>query len=175
MAFSRLTHFPEEKNFPVSVQALPFHVTKPDTRGYNSLYEYRRARSYLFQLEGPRSTGLRNNLRIYTNDKSISNSPVFYHNSSSPYPNKKYRISLLLTKFFQLQKVIPRQIQRKFFYYLRDKLLERIRIIDTRLKSGAFNNRSTRTFFNFHTNVFVSIWEFMYHARIVDLPRSLAL
>ena len=153
---------PDEINFPVSVQALPFHVTKPDTRGYNSLYEYRRARSYLFQLEGPRSTGLKNSLFLYTNDNSVKTSPVYYYNSSSPYLNKKFRISLLLTTFFKLQTVIPRSVQRKYFSYLRDKLLERITIIETRSTSQSNNNRCTNTFFNFsykkfrfHLGIFV--------------------
>ncbi|POG57870.1 hypothetical protein GLOIN_2v1735928, partial [Rhizophagus irregularis DAOM 181602=DAOM 197198] len=74
--------------------------------------------------------------------------PISYNNTSS-FPNDKYQISCMLTHFFISQRVLPRRVQDKYFNFLRNKLLDRIKIIKSRATSTAKRNYSTKTFFNF--------------------------
>lgn len=158
MALSKATHLPYEKNFPVQVRVEKFHVIRPDRRGYNKVYESQRSRSYLFELDQQiffvRKHQLKNikiNLPIllllHTNDNV--NTSSFNYNSSSIVPNIKYCISLLLTHFFKLQKVIPKRIQNKFFPFLRQKLLDRIDYISRCTGINNTNNHNTKLFLIF--------------------------
>ncbi|GBC08266.1 hypothetical protein RclHR1_00080043 [Rhizophagus clarus] len=87
-------------------------------------------------------------LHIITNDKKASLTESVYQ-STSKYLNKKFKVSLLLSHFFKLQKVIPKRIQHKYFTFLRDSLYKRLSIIESRYNSTHTNNRSTRTFIRF--------------------------
>ncbi|GBC29186.2 hypothetical protein GLOIN_2v1792013 [Rhizophagus irregularis DAOM 181602=DAOM 197198] len=55
----------------------------------------------------------------------------------------------MLSHFFNLQKVLPRRIQQKYFNLIRCKLLERIDFIKSRASNESLNNKTTRTFFSF--------------------------
>ncbi|PKY61312.1 hypothetical protein RhiirA4_486118 [Rhizophagus irregularis] len=107
-------------NTPFSVSFKKFHVTHKQRSGYNKIYEFRRSRSFFFELvdQIPDTNDI--HLRIHTND---------YHMSR--------------------QRVIPRRIQHKYFNLIRKKLLERIDIIKSREQKMDQHNRSTKTFFNF--------------------------
>ncbi|GBB83565.1 hypothetical protein RclHR1_10260008 [Rhizophagus clarus] len=131
-----------------------FHVTNIDQRGVNTVYESQRSKSYFFDLDPLNHhefTFYRNPtpfLRIITNDKKASLTESVYQ-STSKYLNKKFKVSLLLTHFFKLQKVIPKRIQHKYFTFLRDSLHKRLSIIESRYNSTHTNNCSTRTFIRF--------------------------
>ncbi|PKY61870.1 hypothetical protein RhiirA4_551066 [Rhizophagus irregularis] len=73
---------------------------------------------------------------------------ISYPNTSR-LPNDKYQISVMLTHFFSLQRVLPRRIQQKYFTFIRDKLIQRKSIIMSRAGKICSRNTSTRNFFNF--------------------------
>lgn len=89
-------------------------------------------------------------LTLHTNDITTNNSTFFYR-STSKFLNTKYSIFLLVTHFFKLQKVIPWQIQNKYFNLIRNKLLQRYAIIKSRYynSNNITKNRKMRTYFNF--------------------------
>lgn len=111
--------------FPLLVRTQHFHVNRPDTRGFNRIYNSYRGRSYFFELDLP------------DDHHTIRTKKL------------KFRLSTLLTHFIKVQKVIPKRIQNKFFTFIRNKPLERIEIINKRARSTIPNNRVTRTFFQF--------------------------
>ncbi|GES89947.1 hypothetical protein GLOIN_2v1771732 [Rhizophagus clarus] len=76
-------------------------------------------------------------LHIITNDKKASLTESVYQ-STSKYLNKKFKVSLLLSHFFKLQKVIPKRIQHKYFTFLRDSLYKRLSIIESRFILGIY-------------------------------------
>ncbi|GET00521.1 hypothetical protein GLOIN_2v474654 [Rhizophagus clarus] len=117
VAFSRPIFF-SSHSFPVPIRTVRFHVTNIDRRGVNTV--------------NPSPF-----LRIITNDKKASLTESVYQ-SMSKYLNKKFKVSLLLTHFFKLQKVIPKRIQHKYFTFLRDSLYKRLSIIDSRFILGIF-------------------------------------
>uniref|UniRef100_U9T2B7 DUF8211 domain-containing protein n=1 Tax=Rhizophagus irregularis (strain DAOM 181602 / DAOM 197198 / MUCL 43194) TaxID=747089 RepID=U9T2B7_RHIID len=125
-----------------------FHVTTPKRSGYNKIYEIRRSRSFFFELADHNQNTNEIHLKIHTNDYHMKTKPISYNNTSS-FPNDKYQISCILTHFFTSQRVIPRRIQDKYFNFLRNKLLDRIKIIRSRVTSTSNRNYSTKTFFNF--------------------------
>lgn len=90
----------------------------------------------------------------------MNTTPIRYK-STSRFPNYKYRISIMLTHFFSLQKVIPRRIQQKYFNMIRDKLLARISIIKSRAEKKLNGTRTRKLSSISRTNDIVSIWEFI--------------
>jgi hypothetical protein len=149
MSLSKVVEYPKEKSFPVLVRTTKFVSPKQtlDTRGTNKIYESKRGRSYFFEISKNSSDATDYALMIHTNDRVDTS--TFVYKSTSRYPNKKFCVSLLLTHFFKLQKVIPRRVQHKYFSMLRNKILTRYEIINKRKLSTAQNNRTTKTFFNF--------------------------
>lgn len=147
MSLSKQIYFPQEKIFPIFVQAHNFHVTKPDTRGHNCIYDSRRSKSYFFELDFSKHRS-KNCFNIYMNDQHVDKSCLQYP-STCRSPNKKFRTSLMLSHFFKIQKVIPKRVQHKYFNFIRDKLLERSSLIENRATSTTKNNNSTKTFFKF--------------------------
>ncbi|POG66368.1 hypothetical protein GLOIN_2v1531089 [Rhizophagus irregularis DAOM 181602=DAOM 197198] len=67
----------------------------------------------------------------------MNTKPISYSNTSS-FPNDKYQISCMLTHFFSLQRVIPRRVQQKYFNLIRNKLLDRRKIIESLTKDIVF-------------------------------------
>ncbi|POG82948.1 hypothetical protein GLOIN_2v1469460 [Rhizophagus irregularis DAOM 181602=DAOM 197198] len=78
----------------------------------------------------------------------MKTTPISYPNTSK-LPNDKYQISVMLTHFFSLQRVLPRRIQQKFFNFIQDKLIARKAIIISRACKIDSRNISIKTFFNF--------------------------
>ncbi|PKY59962.1 hypothetical protein RhiirA4_483143 [Rhizophagus irregularis] len=143
------THITHENNTtPLLISFKKFHVTHKQKSGYNKIYEFRRSRSFFFELvdQIPDTNDI--HLRIHTNDYHMSSNPISY-TSTSKLPNAKYQISKGLQHFFSAQRVIPRRIQQKYFGLIRKKLLERIDLIKSREQKKDRRNRSTKTFFNF--------------------------
>ncbi|PKK67416.1 hypothetical protein RhiirC2_714136 [Rhizophagus irregularis] len=138
----------DEKKTTLLVSLKKFHVTTPKRTGYNKIYEIRRSRTFLFELADRDLNTNEIHLKIHTNDYHMKTKPIRYNNTSS-FPNDKYQISCMLTHFFTSQKVIPRRIQDKYFKFLRNKLLDRIKIIKSRASGTTNRNYSTKTFFNF--------------------------
>ena len=138
----------QDTYFPVLVRTEYFHVTKPDTRGCNSMYNNFRNRSYLFELDADPEDTNHCSLILHTNDKKMDTS-LFQYKSDCRFPNESYRVSLLLTHFFKSQKVIPRTFQNKVFSSIKAKLLRRINFIRSRLSSSSNRNNHTTTFFKF--------------------------
>ncbi|PKK67457.1 hypothetical protein RhiirC2_783479 [Rhizophagus irregularis] len=136
------------KKTTLLVSLKKFHVTTPKRTGYNKIYEIRRSRTFLFELADRDSNTNEIHLKIHTNDYHMKTKPISYNNTSL-FPNDKYQISCMLTHFFASQKVIPRRIQDKYFNFLRNKLLDRIKIIKSRASGTKNRNYSTKTFFNF--------------------------
>ncbi|POG59289.1 hypothetical protein GLOIN_2v1885163 [Rhizophagus irregularis DAOM 181602=DAOM 197198] len=136
------------KNYNFSTKYEKFHVTPSHRAGYNKIYNFRRSKSFFFELVDhlPNTNELQ--LKIYTNDYHMSSSPIS-HNSTSQLPNFKFQISKQLTHFFSTQKVIPRRFQEKFFTLIRKKLLERLDFIVSHAQKKDTNNHMTKTFFNF--------------------------
>jgi hypothetical protein len=150
MSLSKIKENPKERSFPILVNTTKFVSPKQtlDTRGTNKIYESKRGRSYFFEItKNSNDTATDCTLKIYTNDRVDQS--AFVYQSTSRYPNKKFCVSLLLTHFFKLQKVIPKRVQHKYFSMLRNKLLTRYEIINNRKSSKAENNRKSKTFFNF--------------------------
>ncbi|PKY28361.1 hypothetical protein RhiirB3_480835, partial [Rhizophagus irregularis] len=125
-----------------------FHVTPHHRAGYNKIYNFRRSKSFFFELVDHLPDTNQLQLKIYTNDYHMSSNPI-NHESTSRLPNFKFQISKQLTHFFSTQKVIPRKFQEKFFTYIRKKLLERLDFIRSRAQKKDKNNYTTKTFFNF--------------------------
>ncbi|GES98130.1 hypothetical protein GLOIN_2v1768689 [Rhizophagus clarus] len=117
VVFSQPIFFPSQ-SFPVPIRTVYFHVTNIDRCGVNTV--------------NPTPF-----LHIITNDKKASLTESVYQ-STSKYLNKKFKVSLLLTHFFKLQKVIPKRIQHKYFTFLRDSLYKRLSIIESRFILGIF-------------------------------------
>ncbi|GBC40217.2 hypothetical protein GLOIN_2v1828645 [Rhizophagus irregularis DAOM 181602=DAOM 197198] len=150
--------FHNEYSFLISVKK--FHVNNNTRTGYNKIYEFRRSKSYFFELANQFSGTNDIHLIIHTNDYNMQTKPTQYI-STSPFPNKKFQISKMLTHFFSLQRVIPRRIQQRYFNLIRHKLLDRFNIIRSRVGStllpdnedhphlGSQHNKSSKTFFNF--------------------------
>ncbi|GBB87537.1 hypothetical protein RclHR1_00140041 [Rhizophagus clarus] len=118
------------------------------------MYESQHSKSYFFNLDPLNHHEFdfyRNPtpfLHIIANDKKALLTESVYQ-STSKYLNKKFKVSLLLTHFFKLQKVIPKRIQHKYFTFLRDSLYKRLSIIESQYNSTHTNNRNTRTFIRF--------------------------
>ena len=147
MSLSKNSEAPKEnKPFLVMVTSLKtkFSQSKWDTRGNNKIYESRRSRSYFFEIDKQQQMY---DLKIHTNDKVNTSSNIYQ--STSKFPNKKFCVSLMLTQFFKLQKVVPRRIQNKYFKKLRNMLYDRYNIIKKRQESLTKNNRITKTYINF--------------------------
>ncbi|PKK69758.1 hypothetical protein RhiirC2_866558 [Rhizophagus irregularis] len=125
-----------------------FHVTRIHKAGYNKIYEFRRSKSFFFEIVDHHLDTNQLHLRIHTNDYLMSTTPIKYH-STSALPNAKYQISKGLQHFFSSQKVIPRRIQKKYFDMIRQKLLDRITFIKSRESKINNKNTTTKTFFNF--------------------------
>ncbi|PKK78336.1 hypothetical protein RhiirC2_770303 [Rhizophagus irregularis] len=125
---------PRGKNNPLKISFSKFHVTLPRRSGYNRIYEIRRSRSFFFELDDHPQNTNDIHLKIHTNDYHMKTKPISYNNTST-IPNAKYQISCMLTHFFSSQRVIPRRIQQKYFYFIRDKLLARQMMILSRANS----------------------------------------
>ncbi|PKC67298.1 hypothetical protein RhiirA1_458629 [Rhizophagus irregularis] len=125
-----------------------FHVTRISKAGYNKIYEFRRSKSFFFEIVDHHLDTNQLHLRIHTNDYLMSTTPIKYH-STSTLPNAKYQISKGLQHFFSSQRVIPRRIQHKYFNMIRQKLLDRITFIRSRENKINNKNTTTKTFFNF--------------------------
>ncbi|GES91863.1 hypothetical protein GLOIN_2v1828645 [Rhizophagus clarus] len=146
------SHNTLQYNLPVAVKH--FHVTNSDRRGYNSLYEWKRSKTFFFEIpdERPNLSLVYSDQQnviptIHTNDfRCPEDTHVYFY---FHYPNKKFCISTLVTLFFSLQRVISRRIQNKYFALIRNKLHERLLIISKRSEATHQNNQVTRTFFNF--------------------------
>ena len=138
----------QQQKYPLEVSFSKFHVTRPNRAGYNKIYEIRRSKSFLFELADPFASTNENKLIIHTNDYHMKTKAISY-SSTSPTPNKKYQISIMLRHFFSHQSVIPKRIQHKYFPLIRKKLLERITFIKSRVSQDRERNHSTNTFFNF--------------------------
>ena len=137
-----------ENNYPFSVSFKKFHVTKVKKSGYNKIYEFRRSKSFFFEVADQIPNTNEIHLRIHTNDYHMSTTPIQY-NSTSRVPNHRFQISKSLQHFFSAQKVLPRRTQSKYFNLIRKKLLDRIDIIRSREQKVDEHNHSTKTFFNF--------------------------
>ncbi|PKY48391.1 hypothetical protein RhiirA4_463975 [Rhizophagus irregularis] len=125
-----------------------FHVTPHHRAGYNKIYNFRRSKSFFFEIVDQISDTNQFDLKIHTNDYHMSTIPI-RHISTSRLPNFKFQISKQLTHFFSTQRVIPRRLQSKFFVLIRKKLLERINFIRSRAQNDNTSNHMTKTFFNF--------------------------
>ncbi|CAB4424275.1 unnamed protein product [Rhizophagus irregularis] len=136
------------RKYSFSTKYEKFHVTPHHRAGYNKIYNFRRSRSFFFELVDLISDTNQIELKIYTNDYHMSSIPI-QHTSTSRLPNIKFQISKLLTHFFSTQKVIPRRLQSKFFGLIRKKLLERFNFIKSRAQKNNLTNHMTKTFFNF--------------------------
>ncbi|PKY50923.1 hypothetical protein RhiirA4_446607 [Rhizophagus irregularis] len=136
------------KDFTFQISFKKFHVTKIHKAGLNKIYEFRRSKSFFFEIVDHHENTNHLHLRIHTNDYSMSSCPISYK-STSKLPNAKYQISKGLEHFFSAQKVIPRRIQQKYFNLIRTKLLDRINFIRSREQKIDDRNYSTKSFFNF--------------------------
>ncbi|CAB4433730.1 unnamed protein product [Rhizophagus irregularis] len=136
------------RKYSFSTKYEKFHVTAHHRAGYNKIYNFRRSKSFFFELVDLISDTNQIELKIHTNDYHMSSKPI-QHTSTSRLPNIKFQISKLLTHFFSTQKVIPRRLQSKFFGLIRKKLLERVDFIKSRAQKNDLTNHMTKTFFNF--------------------------
>ncbi|CAB4415368.1 unnamed protein product [Rhizophagus irregularis] len=136
------------RKYSFSTKYEKFHMTPHHRAGYNKIYNFRRSRSFFFELVDLISDTNQIELKIHTNDYHMSCNPI-QHTSTSRLPNIKFQISKLLTHFFSTQKVIPRRLQSKFFELIRKKLLERFDFVKSRAQKNDLTNHMTKTFFNF--------------------------
>ncbi|EXX55435.1 hypothetical protein RirG_225430 [Rhizophagus irregularis DAOM 197198w] len=139
---------PSCKNNSFLISFKKFHVTRIHKSGYNKIYEFRRSKSFFFEIVDHHLDTNQLHLKIHTNDDLMSTTPIKYH-STSALPNAKYQISKGLQHFFSSQRVIPRRIQHKYFNMIRQKLLDRITFIKSREYKIKNKNTTTKTFFNF--------------------------
>ncbi|RGB23151.1 hypothetical protein C1646_729137, partial [Rhizophagus diaphanus] len=107
---SSTAHQPWEKNFSFLVSFEKFHVTKSHRTGFNKIYEFRRSKSFFFEIVDQLPDTNEIHLKIYTNDYHMSSTPIRYH-STSRLPNCRFQLSKCLTHFFSSQRVIPKRIQ----------------------------------------------------------------
>ncbi|RGB35824.1 hypothetical protein C1646_784766 [Rhizophagus diaphanus] len=140
------SHTNKEFSFLISFEK--FHVTKPHRTGFNKIYEFRRSRSFFFEIVDQLPDTNEIHLKIYTNDYHMSSTPIRYY-STSRLPNCRFQIFKCLTHFFSSQRVIPKRIQDKYFDMLRKKLLDRITFIKSREQNKSQRNHMIKTFFNF--------------------------
>jgi hypothetical protein len=141
MSFSKPILYPSsEKSFLVTTKK--FHMTNKDRRGYNTIYKFKRSKSYFFELADLHLITNDTTLLLHTNDYLASNKPIRYRSTSKSI-NHKYQISKMITHFFSIQRVIPHRIQTKYFNLIQDNLLKCINIISQRISSS--NNRNKIT------------------------------
>ena len=150
MSLSRPLPFLPPTRREFSISAVKFQVPPGTRSGHNQIYESKRSKSYFFELVHPDECTNYIHLKIHTNDHHMDRSP-FKYISTCHKPNHKYQINKMLTHFFTLQKVIPRSIQNKFFTFLSSKLLDRVKIVASRIFTllGHHRFRTTKTFFRF--------------------------
>ncbi|PKC02742.1 hypothetical protein RhiirA5_424789 [Rhizophagus irregularis] len=169
--------FNNNKNYIFSTKYEKFHVIPHHRAGYNKIYNFRRSKSFFFELVDHLPDTNHLQLKIYNNDYHMSSTPI-NHSSTSQLPNFKFQISKQLTHFFSTQKVIPRRLQNKFFMFIRKKLLERADFIISRAQKKEKNNHMTKTFFNFSYKkyrFYFGIYLPCNHCHIVDPLSSTAI
>ncbi|PKY35562.1 hypothetical protein RhiirB3_456523 [Rhizophagus irregularis] len=162
-----------DNSFLISLKK--FHMTKIHKAGYNKIYEFRRSKSFFFEIVDHHLSTNQLHLRIHTNDYLMSTTPIKYH-STSELPNAKYQISKGLQHFFSSQRVISRRIQHKYFNMIRQKLLDRITFIKSCENLINNKNTTTKTFFNFsykryrfHFGIFIPC-DHMIEAKGLSIP-----
>ncbi|RIA82040.1 hypothetical protein C1645_744078 [Glomus cerebriforme] len=171
--------FQNSLKIPFTISTERFHVINADLRGHNRMYDDRRSRSFLFELDRCSPDTNDYHLLIHTNDTLVSTLPKQYF-STSRIMNHKFQISKLLTHFFTIQRVIPNRVQHKYFDKIRNLLISRISHIENR-KTKKQRNRITNTFFNFsykkyrfHFGIYV-LCNHMTTQGICPLPSAIVL
>ncbi|GET53115.1 hypothetical protein GLOIN_2v1792304 [Rhizophagus irregularis DAOM 181602=DAOM 197198] len=98
---------PSCENNSFLISFTKFHVTRIHKAGYNKIYEFRRSKSFFFEIVDHNLDTNQIHLRIHTNDYLMSTTPIQYH-STSALPSAKFQISKQLQHFFSAQRVFPR-------------------------------------------------------------------
>ncbi|GET52641.1 hypothetical protein GLOIN_2v1792304 [Rhizophagus irregularis DAOM 181602=DAOM 197198] len=77
---------PSCENNSFLISFTKFHVTRIHKAGYNKIYEFRRSKSFFFEIVDHNLDTNQIHLRIHTNDYLMSTTPIQYH--STKYNNE---------------------------------------------------------------------------------------
>src|SRR6185437_13333223 len=129
MSSFTLSHFLDiEPENAFLLRVKKFHVSRCDYPGPNKIYESRRSKTYLFEVAQSPKIDQNTLLTLHTNDHWMDTSFIKKYSTGRTI-NLKFQISLLISFFFSRQRVIPHNLQKKFFPLILKKLLERAQII----------------------------------------------
>uniref|UniRef100_U9UNC6 Uncharacterized protein n=1 Tax=Rhizophagus irregularis (strain DAOM 181602 / DAOM 197198 / MUCL 43194) TaxID=747089 RepID=U9UNC6_RHIID len=92
------------KNYIFSTKYEKFYMTPHHRASFNKIYNFRRSKSFFFELVDQLPNTNQLQLKIYTNDYHMSSTPI-NHNFTSQLLNFKFQISKQLTHFFSTQKI----------------------------------------------------------------------
>ncbi|CAB5303830.1 unnamed protein product [Rhizophagus irregularis] len=127
----------------------PYEVR--DTRGCGTLYNTKKGRYFLIELDDTRYVDLRkkNFFNVCTNDIQMSDDHHRIFNSNSKKLNLHYLIGTYLTFVFTLNKQFSPAIIDRYFNHLRQLLIDKILAVKNRTTSLSDKNRQTKTFIRF--------------------------
>ncbi|GBC19449.2 hypothetical protein GLOIN_2v1769145 [Rhizophagus irregularis DAOM 181602=DAOM 197198] len=127
----------------------PYEVR--DTRGSGTLYNTKKGRYFLIELDNSSHVDLRkkNFFNVCTNDIQLSDDHHRIFNSNCKKLNLNYLIGTYLTFVFTLNKQFSPAIVDKYFHHLRQLLLDKILAVKNRTSSISNKNRQTKTFIRF--------------------------
>ncbi|GBC41354.1 hypothetical protein GLOIN_2v1771106 [Rhizophagus irregularis DAOM 181602=DAOM 197198] len=127
----------------------PYEIT--DTRGSGTLYNTKKARYFLIELDQHADLDLtrKNFFTVYTNDIEMTHDHQRIFNSSSKKLNINYLIGTYLTFTFAINRQFSPDTVKKYFKRLRQLLLVKFLAIKNRLSSDSIKNRQTNTFIRF--------------------------
>ncbi|CAB5309107.1 unnamed protein product [Rhizophagus irregularis] len=122
-----------------------------DTRGCGTLYNTKKGRYFLIELDDTRYVDLRkkNFFNVCTNDIQIPNDHHRIFNSNCKRLNLNYLIGTYLTFIFTLNKQFSPAIVDRYFNRLRQLLIDKILAVKNRTTSVSDKNRQTKTFIRF--------------------------
>ncbi|PKB94795.1 hypothetical protein RhiirA5_438024 [Rhizophagus irregularis] len=127
----------------------PYEVR--DTRGCGTLYNTKKGRYFLIELENSRYVDLRkkNFFNICTNDIQMPDDHHRIFNSNCKKLNLTYLIGTYLTFVFTLNKQFSPATVDRYFNRLRQLLIDKILAVKNRISSVSDKNRQTKTYIRF--------------------------
>jgi len=108
-------------------------------------------KTFLFELPKISNNTNQIDLRIHTTDKHLKVIPQTYNYMGS-IPTTKFLFSKMLTQILLRQRNIPDNVRNKYFRYIRNKIINRLDDIESRLSANDNRNLSTKTYFTFRYN-----------------------
>jgi hypothetical protein len=146
----------------------PYEVR--DTRGCGTLYNTKKARYFLIELDGTQNVDLtkKNFFNICTNDIHMPRDHHRIFNSNSKKLNLSYLIGTYLTFVFSINRQFSPSIINRYFYRLRQLLLDKILAVKNRFNSISDKNRHTKSYIRFSSRSYVIYLDYYFACGFLD-------